>query len=167
MFSASSFVWKSGGHLKSSVANSIRHCGCVMFSLSLCLSPDSFTPVILLAPLLLPLLPVVAPSFPFSNLYFPPFWRPSSSCSNVTPTSLGDWAGPEVRSKALVGDRQALEGSYRQAVPRTLAQPPEPGGEEDVVDRGRGPDNLPGAWETGKPLGWNCEAAPGKVRRRL
>lgn len=108
------------------------------------------------APLLLPLLPVVSPSFLFSLL------SPSSrsdglpsppSLSNKPPTSPGDRAGPEVRSKALVGDRQAPEGSYRQAVPRALAQPPEPGGEEDVVDRGRGPDHLPGARETGKPLG--------------
>lgn len=113
-------------------------------------------------------------SFHLTFLTLCPFTAPSPSCCfsflfshrlllsrfdglplalKRTPTSPGDRAGAEVRSQALVGHRQAPEGSYRQAVPRALAQPPEPGGEEDVVDRGRGPDHLPGARETGKPLG--------------
>lgn len=91
--------------------------------------------------------------FPFNAL--PP---PLSSFLFLSPTHTntpGDWAGPEVWSQALVGDRQAPEGAYRQAVPWALAQPPEPRGEEDIVDWGGGPHHLPGTREAGQPMGRN------------
>lgn len=95
----------------------------------------------------------------FSTLFLLPchlssFSLPRTHTITRTPTP-GDRTGPEVRSQTLVSDRQAPEGAYRQAVPRALAQPPEPGGEEDIVDRGGRPDHLPGTREVGQPLGRN------------
>ena len=124
--------------------------------------------ILLCTPLLLPLLPVIAPSFlfshappllfislPFSTLFLLPCHLSSFSfpCTQKHTFTPGDRAGSEVRSQALVGDSQAPEGAYRQAVPRALAQPPEPRGEEDFMDRGGGPNHLPGTREAGQPLG--------------
>lgn len=122
-------------------------------SLLLLLHLSSFHLTSFTLPLLLPLPPVVSPSFFVSHHLLLSRFDGLPLALQQTPASPGDRAGPEVRSKALVSDRQAPEGSYWQAVPRALAQPPQPGGEEDVVDRGRGPDHLPGTRETGKPLG--------------
>lgn len=93
--------------------------------------------------------------FLFNALLLP--LSPPSTPSNTHKhtTSPGDWAGAKVWSQALVGDRQAPERTHWQAVPRALAQPPEPRGEEDIVDWGGGPNHLSGPWEAGKPLGWN------------
>jgi len=66
----------------------------------------------------------------------------------------------------MVGDRQAPPGPHRQAVPRALAQPPEPRGEEVVVDPGGGPHHLPGPQEAGQPLGRDLQAAARKVGPR-
>lgn len=131
---------------------------------STCPSPPcygSFLPLssfLLHHPLLLSLFYLLPPSTSSFLFLCPPF----------TPKHMtGDRAGPEIRSQALVGDRQAPEGAHRQAVPRALAQPPESRGEEDIVDRGGGPYHLPGARETGEPLGRNCQAATGQVRRHV
>lgn len=58
---------------------------------------------------------------------------------------LGNRAGSEVRPETLVCDRQALKRSDWKAVQRTLAQPPEPRGEKDLMDRRRRSDHLPGS----------------------
>lgn len=112
--------------------------------------------LLLPSPFLMPL------HHPFTSLPFRLSSPPLSSFIFLSPPltlkhtpTPGDWAGPEVWSQALVCDRQAPQGAYRQAVPWALAQPPKPRGKEDIVDWGGGPDHLPGTWETGKPLGWN------------
>lgn len=50
----------------------------------------------------------------------------------------GDRPGAQVRPKALVSDCKAPARENWKTVPRALAQPPEPRGEEVVLDaRGR------------------------------
>lgn len=58
---------------------------------------------------------------------------------------------------------QTPEGAIGEAVPRALAQPPEPGREEVLLDRGRGSHHLQSPLHAGKPLGRDRQAAAWKV----
>lgn len=93
-------------------------------------------------------------------------------CSSGSPTTsfllcAGYWSGTQVWPQALVSDRQAPPGADRKAVPWTVAQPPQPGGEEVVVDSGGGSDNLRGPQTAGQPLGRDIQAPSWTVKTIL
>ena len=61
-------------------------------------------------------------------------------------------------------DREAPEGPHREAVPRTLAQPPQPEHQEERLDGPGGPNHLPGAPRMGQPVGEDSQTTSGEVR---
>ena len=67
--------------------------------------------------------------------------------------------------KALDSDCEAAEGSDREAVPGEMAQPPEPGHQEDCLDRRGGQSDLQRAQAVGKPVGQDCKAGPRQNRQ--
>ena len=70
-------------------------------------------------------------------------------------------AGREVRPAEVDLHRRAPARTHRQAVPRALAQPPEPAHQEVALDRRGGVAALPLAPRHGQPLGRDRQVAAG------
>uniref|UniRef100_A0A8D8D621 (northern house mosquito) hypothetical protein n=1 Tax=Culex pipiens TaxID=7175 RepID=A0A8D8D621_CULPI len=68
-------------------------------------------------------------------------------------------AGHQVRPEKVDPNRPTSARPHRQAVPRTMAQPPQSEHQKDGVDRGGGQHHLPGAPPVGQPVGQDRQAA--------
>lgn len=75
------------------------------------------------------------------------------TATNPAFLSTGDRPGEQVWQQAVGYCGQAPEGPAGEAVPGTLAQPPQPGCEEILLDSRGGPHHLQGPLHAGKPLG--------------
>lgn len=71
----------------------------------------------------------------------------------------GAGTGGQVWAQEVDADRAAPQGPHREAVPRALAQPPQPQDQEDGLDGGGGSDHLSGAPPVREPVGAHRQAA--------
>lgn len=91
-------------------------------------------------------------------------WRLNRKFCRISGRRESYRARQKIRAEEMDVDCATSKRPDREAMPRTLAQPPKSEHQEERLDGSGGPGHLPGAPRMGQPVGEDSQTTSGKVR---